>query len=79
MSQGIPSHDIKGTDTLFFIQKSKFPTDRCKDVTYAQFVHDVRPHKKEKNRTQLVAGGDRVNYPGDCGTPTANFDSEIAT
>mgnify|MGYP007089473653 CR=1 FL=1 len=46
LAQGMPSQEIKGTDTLFFIQKSKFPTDRWKDVTYAQFVCDVRPQKK---------------------------------
>ncbi len=49
LAQGMPSQDIKGTDTLFFIQKSELPTDRWKDVTYAQFVCDVRPQKKEKN------------------------------
>ena len=69
----IPSKDIKGTDTLFFIKKSELPTDRWKDVTYAKFVCDVRPQKKEKNPARLVAGGDRVNYPGDCGTPTADI------
>ncbi len=40
---------------------------------YAQLVCDARPQKKEKNCAWLVAGGDKVNYPGDCGTPTADI------
>ena len=34
---------------------------------------DVRPQKAEPNRTRLTVGGDRINYPGDCGTPTADM------
>ncbi len=34
----------------------------------------VRPKKTEEpNRSRLVAGGDRVNYPFDAGTPTADL------
>ncbi len=55
--QGMPSRDIKGTDTLFFIQKSEVHTDRCKEIMYAQFLCDVIPQKKENNRARLVAGG----------------------
>ncbi len=34
----------------------------------------VRPKKTEEpNRTRLVAGGDRVHYPFDAGTLTANL------
>ena len=47
--------------------------DRFKDCTYGQFVCDVRPTKAEPNRTRLVVGGDRINYPGDVGTPTADM------
>ena len=27
------------------------------------------PEKSDPYRTRLTVGGDRVNYPGDCGTP----------
>ena len=57
-----------------------------KDVTYGQFVCNIRPEKDEKNRTRFVVGGDRINYPGDVGTPTADmllakilFNSVIST
>ena len=46
----------------------------------------VRPEKAEPNRTRLVVGGDRINYPGEVGTPTAEmlvakllFNSTIST
>jgi hypothetical protein len=29
--------------------------------------------KKDKYRTQITMGGNLVNYPGDCGTPTADL------
>ena len=42
--------------------------------------------KDEKNRTRFVVGGNRINYPGDVGTPTADmllakilFNSVIST
>ena len=34
----------------------------------------IRPEKIDQpNRTRLVAGGDRVHYPGDAGTSTADL------
>jgi hypothetical protein len=44
-----------------------------KDVTYGSFTCDFRPNKAEENRTRLTMGGDQINYPEDCGTPTANM------
>ena len=50
------------------------PKERAKDVTYGLIKTLVRPKKiDEPNRTRLVAGGDRVHYPGDAGTPTADL------
>ena len=49
------------------------PSHRLKDVTYGQFVCTVRPEKAEKNRTRYVIGGDRINYPGEVATPTAEM------
>ena len=58
---------------MFFINKDQVPSDRWKDVTYGRIVCDFRPHKSEPNRTRLTVGGDRINYPEDCGTPTADL------
>ena len=77
---------VKGTNTIRFIRKRDIPKDRLKDITYGQFVCTIRPEKKEPNRTRLVVGGDRINYPGEVATPTADmlaakilFNSVIST
>ena len=57
--------------THFFIGEEKIPRDRRKDVTYGRVVCDVQEGETEKKRTRLTVGGDRINYPGDIGTPTA--------
>jgi len=43
------------------------------DVTYGKFVCDYWPQKDSPFWTRLTVGGDRVNYPGDVGTPTADL------
>ena len=58
---------------MFFIHKSEVPEDRFKDVTYGKINCDFKETKEEKNRTRLTVGGDRINYPGDCGTPTSDL------
>jgi hypothetical protein len=45
-----------------------------KDVTYGLITCLIRPEKiEEPNRTRLVAGSNRVHYPGNAGTPTADL------
>jgi hypothetical protein len=44
-----------------------------KDITYGSFSCDFKPNKEEKECTRLTAGGNRINYPDDCGTPTADM------
>ena len=34
---------------------------------------DIRDNKTETHQTRLKVGGDRINYPDDCGTPTADL------
>jgi len=71
--QGMPGH-AKGTNTIFFIPWHMVPKERLKDVTYGLITCLIRPEKiEEPNRTRLVAGGDRVHYTFDAGTPTANL------
>ena len=33
----------------------------------------MRPKKEEQKRTRFVVGGDRINYPGEVATPTADM------
>ena len=50
LAQGVGGR-IKGTDTLFFVHKSEVPQERWKDITYAKFVCELKPNKKEVHRT----------------------------
>jgi hypothetical protein len=72
LAQGVGGR-FKGTNTIFFIHKNQVPHERMKDVTYGSFSCDYKPNKAEKERTRLTAGGDRINYPEDVGTPTADM------
>ncbi len=40
---------------------------------YGNFVCELKLNKDKKHCTQLMAGGDRINYPEDVGTPTADM------
>ncbi|EJK68827.1 hypothetical protein THAOC_09958 [Thalassiosira oceanica] len=71
--QGIGGRIDKPTNTCFFIHKHEVPQDRFKEVTYGKFVCTVRPQKAEPFRTRLTLGGNRIKYPGDVGTPTADM------
>ncbi len=63
-----------GTNTSKFIHKNQVPRERVKDVTYDLITTLIRPEKiDEPNRTRLVAGGNRVHYPGNAGNPTADL------
>ncbi len=73
LAQGVPGQ-AKGTDTIFFIPRDKVLKARAKDVMYGLITCLIRPEKiEEPNRTRLVAGGDRVHYPFNAGSPTANL------
>jgi hypothetical protein len=72
LAQGVASRE-KRTNTIFFIHKDQVPKDRIKDVTYGSCGYEIKPNKEEKHCTQLTAGGDRIHYPDNVGTPTANM------
>lgn len=72
LAQGMKDR-VKGTDTMNFIHKYEVPQDRFKDVTYGRIVCDVRPQKEETHRTRITVGGNLIDYPDDCGTPTADL------
>jgi hypothetical protein len=41
-------------------------------MTYGSYRCKIEPNKEEKHCTQLIAGGDRIHYPDDVSTPTAD-------
>jgi hypothetical protein len=69
LAQGI--RDIKGTDTITFIHKSKIPKGRR--ATYPRYVCDICPQKPEPNRTRIAVGGSLIDYPSDVSTKTADL------
>jgi len=72
LAQGLPGI-VKGTDTIVYIPKADVPHDRWKDVTYGHIVANLCPEKDDPYRIRLTVGGNRINFPGDCGTPTADL------
>ena len=72
MAQGMPGL-VEGMNNMFLIDKQDIPVDRCKDVTYGRVVVDYLPDNIDPYLTRLNVGGDGVNYPGDCGTPTVSL------
>ena len=72
LAQGLPGV-VEGTDTIDFISKGEVPPDRLRDTTYARIVANYRLEKEDPNRIRITMGGDKINYPGDCGTPTADL------
>lgn len=72
LAQGV-GDQIKGTDIMFFVRKTKIPLDRRKDIIYGKFVCKLKQNKAEQERNKLTHGSDKINYPGNCGTPTADL------
>ena len=64
---------VQGTNSIIFVRKQDIPTNRKKDITYRQIICDYWPGKAEPNRTRLMVGGNRINYPEDCGTLTVDL------
>jgi hypothetical protein len=71
--------NIKGTNTIFFI-------DPTKKITYLRVVSAYRPEKSNPCRVRWTVGGNLIDYPGEVSTKTANlctakllFNSVIST
>ncbi len=73
LAQGLKDGRVKGTNTIKFICKDKVPDKRMKNVLYGSFSCDIKPNKEETECTRFTVGGDRINYPDDCGTLTADM------
>ena len=69
--KGVGTRMPTGTNTIFFIPKSKVPNDR--KVSYINPVASIRPNKAEVYRVRLTAGGNRLEYPGVTATDTVSL------
>jgi hypothetical protein len=72
LAQGIPGVS-KGTNSKVFIARNEIPFAWLKDVTYGCICVNYCPKKDDPNHMRLTVGGDKVNYPGDCGMPTVDM------
>jgi len=63
--------DQKGTNTMFFIPVSAIPKGR--KATYLRVVSAFRPEKANPRRVRWTVGGDKVDYPFDVSTKTADL------
>ena len=61
------------TETIAFMSKAMIPQNRRKDITYGRIVCTYRSEKQDPHRTRITMGGNLINYPNDCGTPTADL------
>jgi hypothetical protein len=86
MFQGLgpDSYMPTGTNTLWFIDRKDIP--KHKKPTYVRVVCADRPEKPNTRRVRWTAGGDRIDYPGNKTTKTADistcklmFNSVIST
>ena len=73
LCQGLgPNSDMPtGSETMFFIPKHSIPKGRT--VTYARVVCADRPEKTNPKRVRITCGGDRIEFPGDVSTKTADI------
>ena len=62
---------VKGTNTIFFIDRSAIPKDRR--ITYLRVVSAMRPEKEKPYRIRWTVGGDKIDYPYDVSTKTADL------
>jgi hypothetical protein len=64
---------LTGTNTMKFVDPHSLPPGfQC---TYLTLVCAYRPEKEQPFRVRGVAGGDRLQYEGDCSTKTSALDT----
>ena len=51
-----------------------FSKDKVKEICYKSVVYEVKPGKKDPNRTRITICGTNVCYPRDVGTNTASLE-----
>ena len=73
LSDGCKHYSTTGTNAIKWIPFSAIPPERRKDITYVKLVVVDRPFKEEPRRVRNTAGGDRINYPYEVSSRTAEL------
>ena len=55
------------------MEKQQIPQARRKDITYGWIICVYHLEKKDPYRMRIRMGRNLVNYPDNCGTPTADL------
>jgi hypothetical protein len=66
-------HLAMATETIAFLTKQQILQSQCKDIMYGRIVYAYHSEKKDPYRTCITMGRNLINYPDDCGTPTADL------
>jgi Reverse transcriptase (RNA-dependent DNA polymerase) len=66
-----PEHNVMGTNTCQFIQKTDIPENR--KPTYVRIVTDYREQKHDPYRVRCTVGGNLITFPGDKATKVADL------
>ena len=61
------------TKIIAFMAMQEIPQAQRKDIAYGRIVCTYRSEKKDPHCTRITMGGNLINYPDDCGTPTADL------
>ena len=69
-SPGSNTKRVEGTNTMRPIMFHKIPKERHADIAHTRVVCELRPTKKDPNRTRITIGGNTIAYHGDTGTKT---------
>jgi hypothetical protein len=78
LTDGCTPYLPSGTNAVKFIPYSDIPHDRRGDITYIRLVTADRPFKDETKRVRATAGGDRINYPFEVASKTADLPTSKA-
>ena len=65
---------VEGTNTFHAIKFENIPKDKVKGICYTSVVCEVKPGKKDPNRTRITICGTNVCCPGNVGTYTASLE-----
>ena len=65
---------VEVTNTFFVLIFEDIPKYGLNEICYTSVVCEVRPGKKEPNRTRITMCGTNVCYPGYVGTNTASLE-----
>ena len=61
------------TKTILFVNNHQIPQWGRKYILYGRIVCDYQSEKANPSQTRITVGKNLINYPGDCGTPTADL------